>query len=38
MVVVFLGSTEGLSVLENLAKLGAPIPKKLIEKLEIFKQ
>ena len=38
LVIYFLIANDGLSILENSAKIGVPIPKKLIDILEQLKQ
>ena len=34
LVIYFLVANDGLSIIENVAKMGVPLPKKLIEALE----
>lgn len=38
LVIYFLIANDGLSILENCAKIGVPIPKKLLDILEQLKQ
>lgn len=33
---IFLTCTEGISILENVSKLGFPVPQKLIKTLKIY--
>lgn len=38
MIIYFLVANDGISIVENLAKIGVPLPKKLIEILEQMRE
>lgn len=37
LIVIFLSTTEAISILENIGQLGFPVPQKVLRKLEVFK-